>query len=63
MHKIIIEIKPGGDMTSEVENAPGKKCESVSRWLDRLGRVVSHRPTAEASQRASLKNSQKQKRG
>lgn len=47
-HRIIIEVQPGGAMTTTVEGAPGRTCEDVSRWLDRLGRVTEHRPTADA---------------
>jgi hypothetical protein len=47
-HRIIIEVGPGGTMTSTVEGAPGHTCEDVSRWLDQLGRVVRHDPTDEA---------------
>jgi hypothetical protein len=61
MHKITITIEPGGKMTSTVEGAPGKTCESVSQWLDRLGRVVKHKPTAEACQRVTQKTQQKQR--
>ena len=53
-HKITIVIEPGGNMTSTVEGAPGRKCEEVSRWLDHLGRVVEHKPTAEAHAHVSV---------
>jgi hypothetical protein len=63
-HKITIVIEPGGKMTSTVEGAPGRKCEEVSTWLDSLGRVVEHKPTAEAhahvSTGTSLRSTAKQ---
>jgi hypothetical protein len=53
-HKIVITIEPGGRMTSEVTGAPGRKCEEVSKWLDQIGRVVEHKPTAEAHAHVSV---------
>lgn len=47
-HTVIIEVAPGGAMTSTVEGAPGRTCEDVSRWLDHLGRVTRHESTDEA---------------
>ena len=46
-HKVIIIIKPGGEVETTVEGIEGPSCESKTSWLENLGEVVRHERTAD----------------
>jgi hypothetical protein len=47
-HVIEIEIEPGGIITSEVFGIVGSGCEEASKWIDRLGKLLDHKKTADS---------------
>ena len=52
-HKVIITVKPGGNITSRVEGISGPSCGEKTRWLDNLGIIVKHEDTPEAFEHVS----------
>jgi hypothetical protein len=46
-HRVVIVVKPGGEIETTVEGIDGPTCESESAWLDSLGVVTTHEHTAD----------------
>lgn len=46
-HVINITIDEEANLHSEVEGVAGPACEGLTKWLERLGKVLEHRKTAD----------------
>jgi hypothetical protein len=46
-HRVLLVVKPGGEIETTVEGIDGPTCESESAWLDSLGVVTTHEHTAD----------------
>ncbi len=44
-HRVVMTIKPGGEVTTTVEGISGAACEAATKWLDGLGEVTEHKRT------------------
>lgn len=44
-HKIILDIKRDGTMTSEVKGISGAKCTTASEWVNQVGAVTEDKHT------------------
>lgn len=51
MEKIKVTIKKDGSLEYEVQGIKGRACKMVSAFIDKIGRVLESKNTAEYSQR------------
>ncbi len=47
-HTIEVIIPLGGTIESEVHGILGTACETECAWIDKLGKLVEHRKTADS---------------
>jgi hypothetical protein len=47
----IVIAKGTGEFTSTVTGVCGPGCEELTRWLDDLGEITEHEPTADANKK------------
>ena len=46
-HTIEIIINEDGTVETETKGIKGSGCEAISKWLSKLGKVVTHKSTKE----------------
>ncbi len=47
-HEIEIKITGDGIIEAEVKGVLGTACEGLSKWIDELGKLISHKRTKDA---------------
>jgi len=60
-HEIEIIIEPGGIIKSEVHGIEGPSCNQLSKWIEMLGTLVTHKRTKDGGKTKKVVLNQKVK--
>jgi hypothetical protein len=59
-HRVVIIVRPGGEMETTVEGIEGPTCETETSWVDDLGEVTTHERTADYHAHVSQQTTREQ---